>query len=100
MVPHRCMIFHLVHSAILTWINGKASSNIFDDLDSTCPHKCGELQDELTRYLSSDIEFTADVIQWWHNKSSDYPCLSRMALDYLMIPGVLFLFLVQQPLTI
>ncbi len=60
---------------------------MFDELDSTCPPKPNKLQDELTRYLSTDIKFTADAIQWWHNKCSDFSCLSKMAIDYLMNPG-------------
>ncbi len=60
---------------------------MFDELNSTHPPKPNELQDELTWYLSTNIKFTADAIQWWHDKCSDFPCLSKMAIDYLMIPG-------------
>jgi hAT family C-terminal dimerisation region len=29
-----------------------------------------------------------DALQWWHQRRDMFPCLSRMALDYLTIPGV------------
>jgi hypothetical protein len=31
---------------------------------------------------------------WWHEKRATYPCLSRMARDYLSIPGKLFVHIV------
>ena len=46
-----------------------------------------ELRDELARYLSTDPEQVKDVLLWWHKHKSMYPHLSRMALDYLTIPG-------------
>jgi hypothetical protein len=46
-----------------------------------------ELRDELERYLSTDPENVTNVIAWWHEHRAMYPCLSRMALDYLTIPG-------------
>lgn len=45
--------------------------------------------DELARYLSTPPEPTKpkDTLAWWHAHRKLYPCLSRMALDYLSIPG-------------
>jgi hypothetical protein len=43
---------------------------------------------ELDAYLNTDIENVVDVIAWWHGHRKTYPCLSRMALDYLTIPGM------------
>lgn len=43
--------------------------------------------DELTRYLSTPSEPVDNPIAWWYNHRHIYPRLSRMALDYLSIPG-------------
>ena len=43
--------------------------------------------DELVRYLAADVEHTHDVLAWWHEHRTTYPRLSRMAFDYLSIPG-------------
>ena len=48
-------------------------------------------RDKLDRYLSTDPEHTDDVLLWWAERKHIYPCLSRMALDYLSIPGKLYL---------
>ena len=61
--------------------------NIFDDLPALSPPKHHELRNELAHYLSTDPEQVKDVLLWWYEKRSEYPSLSRMALDYLMIPG-------------
>jgi hypothetical protein len=45
-----------------------------------------ELRDELDRYLSSDPEHVVDAVRWWHDRRAEYPCLSRMAINYLVIP--------------
>jgi hypothetical protein len=44
-------------------------------------------QDELDIYLGSDTEETDDPIGWWIDNAYRFPTLSRMALDYLNIPG-------------
>ena len=51
----------------------------------------GEQRDDLDRYLSTHPEQVPDVIAWWHERQAMFPCLSRMALDYLSIPGKLLL---------
>ena len=43
--------------------------------------------DELDRYLSTDPEHVGDVLTWWHERHRAFPQLSRMAFDYLSIPG-------------
>ena len=44
--------------------------------------------DELDHYLSSGhIKGVDDPIKWWHDNQGSYPHLSRMARDYLTIPG-------------
>ena len=63
---------------------------MFDALPSLSAPKRHELRDELDRYLSTDPEAVEDVLMWWHGHRAMYPCLSRMALDYLTIPGAFF----------
>jgi hAT family C-terminal dimerisation region len=63
------------------------STNIFDDLPALAAPKASELRDELERYLASDPEFVPDVLAWWYERRNTYPGLSRMAMDYLTIPG-------------
>jgi hypothetical protein len=45
--------------------------------------------DELEEYLSQPVERLKipDVMKWWWDKRIVWPRLSRMALDYLSIPG-------------
>lgn len=45
-----------------------------------------KLCDELDWYLSSDHEHIVDAVCWWYDRHTDYLCLSRMAMDYLIIP--------------
>lgn len=45
--------------------------------------------DELKQYLSTDIEQVTNPIEWWNSKARAFPRLSRMAIDYLTIPGSL-----------
>jgi hypothetical protein len=47
-----------------------------------------ESRDELDRYLATDRETIDDPILWWVERRPMYPLLSRMALDYLTIPGM------------
>lgn len=47
-----------------------------------------EVSDELTRYLSTDPERVKDALEWWNDRCASFPNLSRMALDYLSIPGM------------
>ena len=60
---------------------------MFDDLPALAAPKSSELRDELERYLSTDPEFVPDVLAWWYERRHIYPRLSRMAMDYLSIPG-------------
>ena len=56
-----------------------------------CAPKATDLRDEIDRYLSTDPEHTDNVLLWWAEWKKAYPCLSRMALDYLSIPGMYFI---------
>jgi len=69
------------------FIDSSQTENIFDHLPALNALKAKELRDELARYLSTDPEQVDDVLLWWHERKSMYPRLSRMALNYLTIPG-------------
>jgi hypothetical protein len=45
------------------------------------------LDKELTRYLAAPPEATVNPLRWWFEHQPIYPRLSRMALDYLSVPG-------------
>lgn len=46
------------------------------------------MRDEIDRYLAAPIEKNiTDAMGWWHDRQTQFPRLSRMALDYLSIPG-------------
>jgi len=49
--------------------------------------KLTELHDELEQYLSTDPGQMNDVLAWWTDYQASFSLLSRMALDYLTIPG-------------
>ena len=61
--------------------------NIFDALLALSAPKLSELCDKLNFYLSTDSEYIIDALAWWVGKHATYPHLSRMALNYLTIPG-------------
>jgi hypothetical protein len=55
--------------------------------------KATEIQDELAMYLSTGRDLRVkDGLRWWYEHKHLYPHLSRMAIDYLSIPGMLFPF--------
>jgi hypothetical protein len=60
---------------------------MFDSLHVLIAPASTELRDELECYLSTDPEHITDVIEWWYERRFVYPRLSRMALNYLMIPS-------------
>ena len=63
------------------------STNMFDKLPSLAAPKPSDLHDELECYLNTDPEHVTDVLLWWFKRQHTYPTLSRMAMDYLTIPG-------------
>jgi hypothetical protein len=67
----------------------KKKQNMFDTILMSST-KSPEAQDEIDRYLSTDTENVQDVLLWWSERRAMFPCLSRMALDYLTIPGASF----------
>ncbi len=82
------LLFYLALSHSV--LQSLASDNVFDNLNTLKKAKRTDLRDDLERYLSTDTEVTNDPLMWWKEKESMYPCLSRMALDYLSIPGMLY----------
>jgi hypothetical protein len=86
--------------------------NVFDNLSSRPPlrRRPAAVQDEISLYpgLSAAVDKNvSDGIEWWCGKRETYPQLSRMAIDYLAIPGmylsivlvlILLILLVVQPL--
>jgi hypothetical protein len=63
------------------------SQNMFDNMDDLLAPKISDSCGELDRYLSTNVEDVCDPLMWWTERKSMYPALSRMALDYLTIPG-------------
>jgi hypothetical protein len=61
--------------------------NIFDNLPSLVEPKSSELRDDLDHYLSTDPEQVNNILVRWNDRKASFPSLSRMALDYLTIPG-------------
>ena len=47
-----------------------------------------EKKSELERYLAMETDETdVDVLEWWKYRAGKYPCLARIARDYLAIPA-------------
>ena len=57
----------------------------------TPPPKLAHLGSELTCYLTTEVKHIADLIAWWYERHGTYFQLSRMALNYLTIPGKCFM---------
>jgi hypothetical protein len=78
-----------MHGVECTSGSNTPSLNVYDNLPALTTFASTTPTDELTRYLRDDIENIniGDALQWWADKEHLYPRLSRMALDYLSIPG-------------
>jgi hypothetical protein len=59
---------------------------MFDSLPSLSAPQLSQ-RSELEKYLNLDTEAVEDPLVWWFEHKHVYPRLSRMALDYLSIPG-------------
>ncbi|CDO75086.1 hypothetical protein BN946_scf185010.g11 [Trametes cinnabarina] len=67
----------------------KACINLFASFDDFAAEDA-TLTSELDRYLQEPCErlkHTDNALNWWHDRRGIYPCLSRMAADYLSIPA-------------
>ena len=60
---------------------------MFDAMDQDSPLK--QLDNEVSRYLQAPRESPDNVLLWWIEHCKVYPRLSRMALDYLTLPGMI-----------
>ena len=67
-------------------LQAPSTTNIFDNLPDLAATSTDE-RDELDRYLATDVEDVKDGLKWWYDRRSAFPTLSRMARDYLSIPG-------------
>ena len=47
---------------------------------------------EVDKYLCKPVENVKDPLKWWVANCHIYPNLHHMALDYLSIPGALFIY--------
>jgi hypothetical protein len=47
---------------------------------------------EVDEFLRKPVENVKDPLKWWVANRHVYPNLYRMALDYLSIPGPLFIY--------
>lgn len=63
--------------------------NIFDTLLQSDTSQSNGIGSELDRYLATGTEKVENALHWWTERRTLYPRLSRMALDYLSIPGAL-----------
>jgi hypothetical protein len=60
---------------------------VFGDLSVTAA-RVSEIDD----YLRLPVEPVSDPLKWWNDNCHMYPSLSRMALDYLSVPGTSMCF--------
>jgi len=68
-----------------------SETNIFDSLMDDTP--TASVEDELQCYLEMDVKDVKDGLMWWHKRRTKFLRLSRMARDYLSIPGEHVVFL-------
>jgi hAT family C-terminal dimerisation region len=62
-------------------------SDVLNDFGNVSLSKNTLSQGELEEYLSLPVEYVRDPMQWWFDNRIAYPNLSKMAFDYLSIPG-------------
>jgi hypothetical protein len=46
-----------------------------------------EKESELGAYLAGGVAAHEDILEWWKRHADAYPCLARIARDYLAIPA-------------
>jgi|SRR5690348_164678 hAT family C-terminal dimerisation region len=63
---------------------GQMEQEIFQCMKRRRVRKEGEME----RYLATPVaEPSTDILGWWKQHADTYPCLARMARDYLAIPA-------------
>ena len=55
--------------------------NAEDEISTPDP----EMETELSRYLEEPTDEETEPLIWWHAHSNEFPVLSKMARDYLII---------------
>nr|GAT43317.1 predicted protein [Mycena chlorophos] len=81
--PVKVTLTPVLHIMTLIYFEAK---NRYKDPSFKAP-TAAALGDEIERYLASPVEDVQDPIQWWIERKAVYPRLSRMAIDYLLIPA-------------
>ena len=66
-----------------TTLSTSTSVADFGNISVAQPSKVSEMD----RYLREPVENTADPLKWWFQNQLSYLTLSRMALDYLIVPA-------------
>lgn len=60
---------------------------MFDNIPALASLDSDSTADEITRYLQTAPDRADDALAWWYERRHIFPRLSRMARDYLSIPG-------------
>ena len=70
-------------------VNTPGLSFIFELRGNVQPQNANDYCHEFQRYIMEPVLWgkASDVLMWWKSNSVKYPNLSRMARDYLTIPG-------------
>lgn len=67
---------------------GKAPATKISFMDEILKRqKTNPNKSELERYLCSSLFDGIDIMSWWKSNTEVFPCLAKMARDYLAIPG-------------
>ena len=83
------MLITLQNACTSSRASTPTETNIFDDLPALQEFEATAIQDELATYLSTGPDLRiVDGLRWWYKHKHLYPHLSRMAIDYLSIPGM------------
>lgn len=80
---------HFCFNSQLLTQESTSSKNIFDNPPTFAPLRKTVLVNEIQLYLTTECENVKNPIRWWYEKWKTYPCLYRMALDFMSIPGLL-----------
>jgi hypothetical protein len=68
--------------------SGADLSDLDEEWDQVIKRRRVEKEGELERYLAAPTVGTrADILGWWKEFAREYPCLARIARDYLAIPA-------------
>jgi len=74
----------LLQPAASTQLSSSLSFDVFAHINLPA---ASTSRSELDDYLTTSVENVVDPLKWWWEKRRVFPKLSRMALDFLSIPG-------------